>query len=191
MSSIKVFQDFFTELDLPVTLTQGDQVSLPVAVYNYSGKRGEVRLKLTPDDWFSLSGDAPEKSLFVENDRVGGSQFTLQAKRIGKFKLTLKAELEGSAKRADIVIREIEVVPNGHQQTITFNGRVENSVEHAVVPVQCDSGRWKNLRSSLPRSAEPSGRGYGRHSPNALWLLRANLFGYLSKRAGARLYAAD
>jgi uncharacterized protein YfaS (alpha-2-macroglobulin family) len=131
-SSLKVFQDFFTELDLPVTLTQGDQVSLPVAVYNYSGKRGEVRLKLTPDDWFSLTGDVPEKSLFVENERVGGSQFTIEAKRIGKFKLTLKAELEGPAKRADIVIREIEVVPNGRQQTVAFNGRVEGSVEHAV-----------------------------------------------------------
>jgi uncharacterized protein YfaS (alpha-2-macroglobulin family) len=131
-SSIKVFQDFFTELDLPVTLTQGDRVSLPVAVYNYSGKRGEVRLKLAPDDWFSLTGDAAEKSLFVENDRVGGSQFTIEAKRIGKFKLTLKAELEGSAKRADIVIREIEVVPNGRQQTVAFNGRVEGPVEHTV-----------------------------------------------------------
>ena len=36
-SSIKVFQDFFVDLDLPVTLTQGDRVSIPVAVYNYSG----------------------------------------------------------------------------------------------------------------------------------------------------------
>src|SRR6202042_3385990 len=43
----------------------------------------------------------------------------------------LKAELEGS-KRADIVIREIEVVANGRQQTVAFNGRVEGSVEHTV-----------------------------------------------------------
>ncbi len=131
-SSLKVFQDFFTELDLPVTLTQGDQVSIPVAVYNYSGTRDQVRLRLAPDDWYSLTGDASEKSLVVENDRVGGSQFTIEAKRIGKFKLTLKSELEGGARRADIVIREIEVVPNGRQQTVAFNGRVETSVEHAV-----------------------------------------------------------
>ena len=132
-SSLKVFQDFFTELDLPVTLTQGDQVSVPVAVYNYSGKRGQVHLKLAPEDWFALAGDTAEKSLIVENDRVGGSQFAIEAKRIGKFKFTLKAEMEGSAKRADIVIREIEVVPNGREQTMVFNGRVEGSVEHAVV----------------------------------------------------------
>ena len=131
-SSLKVFQDFFAELDLPATLTQGDQVSIPVAVYNYSGKRGQAHLQLVTDDWFSLAGDTSEKSFIVENDRVGGSQFTIEAKRIGKFKFTLKAELEGS-KRADIVIREIEVVPNGRPQTMVFNGRVESSAEHAIV----------------------------------------------------------
>ena len=45
-ASLKVFQDFFTEMDLPVTLTQGDEVSIPVAVYNYSGSHGDVRLRL-------------------------------------------------------------------------------------------------------------------------------------------------
>ena len=45
-SSLKVFQDFFVDLDLPVTLTQGDRVSIPVAVYNYSGARGDVSLQL-------------------------------------------------------------------------------------------------------------------------------------------------
>jgi hypothetical protein len=110
-SSLKVFQDFFTELDLPVTLTQGDQVSLPVAVYNYSGSQGHVRLRLAQDDWFSLVADSPEKSLNVESDHVEAAQFTIEAKRIGKFKLTLSAEMEGAAKRADVVVREIEVVP--------------------------------------------------------------------------------
>ena len=62
-SSIKVFQDFFADLDLPVTLTQGDRVSIPVAVYNYSGARGDVSLKLQNDDWFSLVKDVPEKTL--------------------------------------------------------------------------------------------------------------------------------
>jgi len=63
---------------------------------------------------------------------VGGSQFTIEAKRIGKFKLTLKADLEGPTKWAGIVIHEIEVVPNGRQQTMVFNGRLETSVEHPV-----------------------------------------------------------
>jgi uncharacterized protein YfaS (alpha-2-macroglobulin family) len=130
-SSIKVFQDFFTELDLPVTLTQGDRVSIPVAVYNYSGASGDVSLQLKTEDWFRLVEDVPDKRLTVESGRVGGSQFTLEAARIGKFKLTLTARMAGG-NRADIVVREIEVVPNGREQNTVFNGKLETSVEHQV-----------------------------------------------------------
>jgi uncharacterized protein YfaS (alpha-2-macroglobulin family) len=130
-SSLKVFQDFFTDLDLPVTLTQGDQVSIPVAVYNYSGSRGNVRLQLQQDDWFS-GEDSLDKTLAVDSGRVGASQFTIEAKRIGKFKLTLKAQMDDPAKRADIVVREIEVVPNGREQTLAFNGRLDSAVRHQL-----------------------------------------------------------
>jgi uncharacterized protein YfaS (alpha-2-macroglobulin family) len=131
-SSLKVFQDFFVDLDLPVTLTQGDRVSIPVAIYNYSNSRGDVNLKLQADDWFSLVDDSAEKSVAVESARVGNSQFTLEAKRIGKFKLTLSAHMQGRADRADIVVREIEVMPNGREQNAVFNGRIENTVQHEL-----------------------------------------------------------
>ena len=131
-SNLKVFQDFFVDLDLPVTLTQGDRVSIPVAVYNYSSAGGNVNLKLQTDDWFRLVEDVPEKALAVEAGRVGGSQFTLEARRIGKFKLTLAARLKGGAGNADIVVREIEVIPNGREQNLVFNGRMESSVMHQV-----------------------------------------------------------
>jgi hypothetical protein len=131
-SSLKVFQDFFVDLDLPVTLTQGDRVSIPVAVYNYSSARGDASLKLQPDDWYSLIDDVADKSVTVDSARVGGSQFTLEARRIGKFKLTLSARMKGGADRADIVVREIEVIPNGREQNLVFNGRLENSVRHEL-----------------------------------------------------------
>ncbi len=131
-SSLKVFQDFFVDLDMPVTITQGDRVSIPVAAYNYSGTRGKVDLKLQTDDWFGLVEDVPEKSLDVDAGRVGGAQFTLEARRIGKFKLTLAANLKGVANRADIVVREVEVIPNGREQNMVFNGRLETSVQHEL-----------------------------------------------------------
>jgi uncharacterized protein YfaS (alpha-2-macroglobulin family) len=131
-ASLKVFQDFFVDLDLPVTLTQGDRVSIPVAVYNYAASRGDVNLRLQEDDWFGLVGDTADKTVAVESGRVGGSQFTVEAKRIGKFKLTLSARMNGNARRADIVVREIEVVPNGREQNLVFNGRRETAVRHEV-----------------------------------------------------------
>ena len=131
-SSIKVFQDFFVDLDMPVTLTQGDRVSIPVAVYNYASGAGEVSLQLQPGDWYTLVQDTAEKSLEAQPGRVGGSQFTIQANRIGKFKLTLAAKMNGAASRADIVVREIEVVPNGREQSMVFNGRLETTVAHTL-----------------------------------------------------------
>ncbi|HUU14874.1 MAG TPA: MG2 domain-containing protein, partial [Terriglobia bacterium] len=132
-SSLKVFQDFFVDLDLPVTLTQGDQVTVPVAVYNYSGAQGDVRLELKPEKWFTLAGDDYEKAVQVEADRVGSSEFTVVAQRIGKFKLTLSARMSGGEDRADIVVREIEVVPNGREQNLVYNGRLEGNLQQRIV----------------------------------------------------------
>ncbi len=132
-SALKVFQDFFVDLDVPVTLTQGDRVSIPVAVYNYSGSAGDVTLHLQPEDWFSLVEDVADKSITLNSARVGGSQFTLQANRIGKYKLTLSGRMKLDPTRADVVVREIEVIPNGREQALVFNGRLENAVEHQVV----------------------------------------------------------
>ncbi len=131
-SSLKVFTDFFVDLDLPVTLTQGDRVSIPIAVYNYSGKSGNVCLKLQPEEWYALEDDTADKTVDVESSRVGSAQFTIQANRIGKFKLTLTARMDGigSETRNDIVVREIEVVPNGREQNLVFNGRLETSAHH-------------------------------------------------------------
>jgi hypothetical protein len=50
----------------------------------------------------------------------------------GKFKLTLGAQMKGSSERADIVVREVEVIPNGREQNLVFNGRLENSVQHEL-----------------------------------------------------------
>jgi hypothetical protein len=136
VSSLKVFQDFFVDLDLPVTLTQGDRVSIPVAVYNYSAARGDVRLELKKEDCFALAGDNAAddavKTVAVNSGQVGASQFTVEARRIGKFKLTLAAHMNGGSNPADIVVREIEVVPNGREQNVVFNGRLETAAAHEV-----------------------------------------------------------
>src|SRR5208282_5727907 len=98
---------------------------------------GDVNLKLQSDDWFSLVDDSGEKSVGVDSARVGSSQFTLEARRIGKFKLTLAARMQDGSNRADkgradIVVREIEVIPNGREQSLVFNGRLENTVQHEL-----------------------------------------------------------
>jgi hypothetical protein len=130
-SELKVFQDFFVDLDLPVTLTQGDRVSIPVAVYNYANHGGDVDLKLKPEDWFSLDS-ADKQTVSVAAGQIGAAQFTIEAKKIGKFKLTLTGRMRGGSARGDTVVREIEVLPNGDVKEIVFNGRLEKEVRQTV-----------------------------------------------------------
>ena len=189
--SLKVFQDFFVDLDLPVTLTQGDRVDIPVAIYNYAGTKGNVKLQLQPDAWFSLPDDVPEKTLAVDPERVGSSHFNLEAKRIGKFKLTLSARMTGAADRADIVIREIEVIPNGREQNLVFNGRLETAVQHELnFPMATIPDASTVNREAVSWPAQPGGGRHGCDPAHAGRLFRANLVQHLSQRAGARLYEA-
>ena len=41
---LRVFQDFFVDIDLPTALTQNDEVDFPVAVYNYLKNPQTVKL---------------------------------------------------------------------------------------------------------------------------------------------------
>lgn len=130
-SDIKVFQDFFVDLDLPVTLTQGDKVSIPVAVYNYQDHSGDVTLNLEPEDWFSLDG-TDKQTLSVAAGQIAAAQFTIEAKKIGKFKLTLTGRMRGGSEREDTVVREIEIVPNGEAKETVSNGRLGKEARQMV-----------------------------------------------------------
>jgi uncharacterized protein YfaS (alpha-2-macroglobulin family) len=130
-SELKVFQDFFVDLDLPVTLTQGDIVSIPVAVYNYAGQGGDVDLKLESEHWFSLES-ADQQTISVGAGQVGAAHFTIAATRMGRFKLTLRGRMHGGSEREDTVVREIEVVPNGEAKEIVFSSRLDSEVRETV-----------------------------------------------------------
>ena len=58
--------------------------------------------------WLDQIGEAggdAEKSLEVEAGRVGGAQFTIDAKEDREVKLTLTAHMDGAEGRDDVVVR--------------------------------------------------------------------------------------
>ncbi len=127
-AGITVFQDFFVDIDLPVSLTKGDEVSIPVAMYNYLSGPQKVRLELQKDTWFDLS-DAWTKEKEMARNEVGVLYYTFTAKEIGKHKLTVKAY---GSKMSDAISREIEVVPDGEEQMASFSDRLEGKVTKTI-----------------------------------------------------------
>jgi hypothetical protein len=138
-SPLRVFQDFFVDIDLPVSLTQNDEVSIPVAVYNYLPQKQTVRLKLETESqrvngsmsqWFELVNDSAEKSVDMDANQVGVVYYRLRVKEIGNHKLTVTAR---GTKLSDAIQRTIEVMPDGKEIWETVNDRLEGDVAKTMV----------------------------------------------------------
>jgi 5-hydroxyisourate hydrolase-like protein (transthyretin family) len=128
---LRVFQDFFVDLDLPLNLTQYDEVAFPVAVYNYLKTPQTVKLDLQPEDWFELTdGLGLSRALDVKPGEVTAVKFRIRAKRIGHFPLTVKAT---GSKTSDAIKRSIEVVPFGKKIEQVVSDRLTGRVTQSIV----------------------------------------------------------
>ena len=60
--SIRVFQPFFVDLNLPVALTRGDEIAVPAVVYNYLDKPLTVDLQFDNALWLERPRCAPAET---------------------------------------------------------------------------------------------------------------------------------
>ena len=117
---LRVFQDFFIDLDLPLALTVGDEVAVPVGVFNYLAEPQTVRLELEPANWFELLDESSKEIPIAAND-ITVAYFRIRAKDFGvhPFKVTAW----GSA-MSDAIQKDVRVYPNGKQIFFTQSDRL-------------------------------------------------------------------
>ncbi len=125
---LKVFQDFFADIDLPVSLTQGDRVEIPVAVYNYLPGDQDVALTLDEQPWFKLEGPA-KQTVHMGKNEVKVVYYPLTVNTLGAHSLKVTAR---GTKLSDALIRSIDVTPNGKEVRDAINDRLEKTVEKTV-----------------------------------------------------------
>jgi hypothetical protein len=106
---LKVFQDFFVDIDFPATLTRGDEVSVPLAIYNYLEAPQEVRLVAEGGQGFELL-EAAEKTITVAGSSVSGASFRVRTAKVGRHDFTVWAY---GSRLSDAVRRRVEIVPDG------------------------------------------------------------------------------
>ena len=127
---LKVFQDFFVDIDLPVHLTQTDEVAFPVAVYNYLKTPQTVRIELQKESWFELIDEGGfERKLDLQPNEVTSVRFRIRAGKIGWQPLTVKAF---GTKKSDAVKRSVEVVPNGQRVERVFSDRLTGNISQTL-----------------------------------------------------------
>jgi len=130
---VRVFQDFFVDVDLPVSLTQGDEISIPVGVFNYLPQAQEVRLEVKPEPWFELQGEA-EQTLTIASNDIEVVYFPIRVSKFGRngFQVTAWGE-----KMSDAIRREVNVLPDGKEIRLTESDWLRQSREVALnIPPQ-------------------------------------------------------
>jgi uncharacterized protein YfaS (alpha-2-macroglobulin family) len=128
-SGLRVFQDFFIDIDLPVALTQNDEISIPIAIYNYLPKEQTVKLSLEQAPWFELVGDEAEKSVEIGASDIKAIYYRIRVKGIGNHSLTVHAQ---GTKLSDAIKRQIDVLPDGEERRDTWNDRLDGTVHQQV-----------------------------------------------------------
>jgi uncharacterized protein YfaS (alpha-2-macroglobulin family) len=136
---MKVFQDFFIDLDLPLSLTVGDEVSVPVGVFNYMTEPQSVRLELQQEDWFELL-DEPVKEIDIAANDISVVYFRVRALDFGRQPFQVTAL---GSKMSDAILKEVRVYPDGKQIRFSQSDRLnpdEPVTETVNIPADAIAG---------------------------------------------------
>jgi A-macroglobulin TED domain/Alpha-2-macroglobulin family/Carboxypeptidase regulatory-like domain/MG2 domain/A-macroglobulin receptor binding domain/Macroglobulin domain MG3 len=130
---LRTFQPFFIEHNPPKVLTEGDQISLPVVLRNYSDKQQTLLAELKSEAWFSMLSP-PQQNVTVAAGGDARAVFTFKAvarANPGQQRVTARNNETG-----DAVEREVQVHPDGQEISFT-TGRLlagENQTLEVQVP---------------------------------------------------------
>lgn len=148
---LRVFQDFFVDPDLPLALTQGDRVDLPVAVYNWLTEPQDVELALAASEGFTLLDGEPRKTVRMEGNSVGVVRFPIRVERIGAW--TVRVDARGSKGLADAIQRVVQVLPDGKEVPYGASDRLSATARQTVtIPRNAIDGASVLLVKLLPGS---------------------------------------
>jgi alpha-2-macroglobulin-like protein len=130
LGGVRVFQEFFVDVNFPATLTAADEVTVPVALYNYLEESQTVQLRVddTGDDWYELL-DSGDRTIELAPGEVRAERFTVRVTTPGwhDFQVTAIGE-----QLSDAVRRRVLVVPDGQEQFIDYSDRLSGDVAHTV-----------------------------------------------------------
>lgn len=121
-----VKQDFFVDTLLPPTLTQGDEIAVPVTVFSYTDGAQDVALEIEGD---GVTVTPSKLALHLAKGEARGVRFAIKAEKAGDRTVRLRAT---SASRADAMEKKILVVPNGQQMVRAINARASGSGKSTI-----------------------------------------------------------
>jgi hypothetical protein len=134
-ADVRVFQDFFVDLDLPPVATQHDELSVPVAVYNYLPGPQHIELELANAAGVEQLGNQ-KQSIDLAPSQVGVRHFRVRFAGVGRTKLLVRARGQG---KSDAVERSLEIFPDGIERALSFQDRLGKGAVHHELAIAGDA----------------------------------------------------
>jgi len=144
---LRVFQDFFVDLDLPMSLTIGDEVSVPVGVYNHMEETQIVNIEVEMAGWFELL-QKPSLEVEIAGKDIAVVYFRIRAKQIGMKEFQVKAR---GSQMLGAIQKEVRVYPDGKEITFSNSDRL-------LIPISGGPGEIKEI-IKIPEDAIPGTQG--------------------------------
>ena len=149
-TSLTVFQPFFIDPDIPVSVVRGDRFDLKVQVYNYYNSSQMVNVTLTDEPWFDLLSPATQTVTVPEN-YVSFINFTIVATSVGWHTVAVQGN---SALANDTVEKPMRILPDGTKDKTLYNGQVENGTATNTLVLRPDriegsEDAWVKLQGSV------------------------------------------
>jgi hypothetical protein len=150
--SIRVFQPFFVDMDLPSALTRGDEIGLPVVVSNYLDRPQSVTLSLQDAPWFERLEPSAERTLELKPNEVRSTHFRIRARAVGHHEIQVTA-IGGERGLSDAVRRPIEVLPDGRRIERVASGVLQGPAEvELATPERAIPGSVRAIVKVYPSS---------------------------------------
>lgn len=135
---IRVFQDFFIDIDFPAELTQNDEVTVPIAVFNYLDEAQTIKLQASQEGWFEFVDDRADKSVAVLPGTAMKASYRIRVLKPGRHALTVTAI---GSKLSDAVERTVRVVPDGTRIEQVVNSKLTQAVRETItIPADAVNG---------------------------------------------------
>lgn len=122
--ALRVFQPFFVNLNLPQALTVGDEIAVPVGVFNYLPNAQTVRLTVQPESWFELQDEAT-KEIRIEANDITVVYFRIRALEFGLRPFQITAI---GSEQSDAIRKQVRVFPDGKELRFAASDALEPGV---------------------------------------------------------------
>lgn len=123
VKNLTVFQEFFIEPDMPVSVVRKDEFPLRVLVYNYCNESKDVTVYLENSSWFTPLSELTQ-NVTVDSGHVSSVTFRIRAEDVGGYNVTVSGF---NGEEWDKVVRVMSVRPDGKKFDETINGEMTDN----------------------------------------------------------------